>query len=296
MNLTTFATLAALVAAIAAAPQSDVSRIKNRQDPPASTTTTTAKVISQSSVAGIVISQPPSDDDLGNDADSTYADVTAHFVVPTVQDKNIGRAFASVGIDGFYGLDQIWDGEFFDPDISTGIVIETVADGTTTYSPYYRWFISPRTYFNPNSTDGQPFVINPGDELTFAISILPSLNSAMMIITNAKSGLTLEETISAPEGTYARGKSAEFLMQRDVIQNAPLLNFGTVNFTKCAAITRGGQSADLSGGSDGSTTVPVHTLNMIKTNNDTTALASVNNLDESTDQTVQIVWENSGST
>jgi hypothetical protein len=81
-------------------------------------------------------------------------------VVPTPQDKNLGRVYVWVGIDG-----NNVDAEF-DPVIQTGIDIKTVVDGTTTtitYRPWYEWEPSPIVYFPSNSDDGRPFTIHPGN-------------------------------------------------------------------------------------------------------------------------------------
>ena len=74
---------------------------------------------------------------------------------------------------------------------------------------------------------------------------------------------------------------------------APLLNFGTVKFTKCVAVTFGDESVALAGGPDGFQEVPVVPLQMINKNDDTTVLASGSIVD---DLTAQIVWSNAGST
>lgn len=94
-------------------------------------------------------------------------------------------------------------------------------------------------------------------------------------------------------GTNAFGNSAEFTMHRAV--NSSLVNFGTAEFTKCVAITDGGESVDLAGGPDGFPAVPVSLFVMDVGNGDTTTLATAS-IPSDQETTAQIVWSGPGAT
>ncbi|ESZ96469.1 hypothetical protein SBOR_3201 [Sclerotinia borealis F-4128] len=241
MKLNTFARLVALATTISAALQPFTSQIK---------------IIAW---AGIAF---PDQVRADNDHADPFAGVTAHFVVPAPQDKNPGRVYAWVGIDGnvFGKSDRV---------IRTGVDIETLVN-----------------------------------DLTLAISLHSTMDSANAIITNANGGLTLMQTFDASKVLHkATGKTAQFIIERVETQitdtdtsltYAPLLNFGTVQFTKCVATTFGYQSVDLSGGLDGSRKVAVYPLTMYL-RDDVYPLGELAFGKKTGELTTEIVWRGAGT-
>ncbi|KAJ8061022.1 hypothetical protein OCU04_010101 [Sclerotinia nivalis] len=148
MKLTMFTTLTVLTTAVFAAPQHEISQTKSR-DLQARLDTTTYTGITPTTkttlIAGVGITEPL------DPATDSYAHVTAHFVVPTIQDKNPGVVSALIALDGTSTGRRIL----------TGINIHVTGDGDTIYIQIQEWEPSPSFSFTAN--DSQAFPIHPGD-------------------------------------------------------------------------------------------------------------------------------------
>lgn len=130
------------------------------------------------------------------------------------------------------------------------------------------------------------------------------MSQADATVENANGAWSVTETFNAPNSaSKAQGLSAEFIMERVVEETdqngnpkeySPLLNFGTVQFTKCGAETAGGNQVNLAGGPKGEyKQVAIEELAIIDTQENLVPIAAANIVNS---QTAQIVWKAAGST
>ncbi|KAI9726586.1 MAG: hypothetical protein M1828_000953 [Chrysothrix sp. TS-e1954] len=171
--------------------------------------------------AGAILTTPPTNE--------TYVSASGQITLPIPTrpsfppGKTVYSASAWVGIDGDTDLNLILQG---------GVTISLEPNGTVVYQAWAEWWPGPIHYFTN-------FSGSAGDVVSVEVTGITN-STGTVKLANMNTGQSMSHNLSAPSAdTVLVGQNAEWIVE-DWLQDGlevPLVDFGTVNFTKCVGKT-----------------------------------------------------------
>lgn len=175
---------------------------------------------------------------------TTFKSITTTFTVPTA-------ALPARGVASTRYSASIWTGIGLhsnnqqDVTLQGGVTI-AIQNSTATYTAWYAW--TPNNATELSATD---FPIKAGDSIKIDVSY-DSMTVGTVVLNNLTGGKNVTQQLGAPsihDPATTMGQTAEWILQGHQVAGelVPLVDFGKVTFTDCAAGTADERSVGTTG-------------------------------------------------